>query len=237
MAIDAVYVVGSVGPLADSALRYSLRSLEQWVPFLGEVTIVGSLPPFVTGVRHIPAESTGKHPQENVNRNLLLAFREGFKEDKVLLMNDDFWLLAPWGPESVYHKGLLREAVKSREGNRENYYYQSLAETERVIGNHDALNFELHCPLPVKKLLFTQILEEHVGEQACILLFRSLYGNSLPSSEIAGQLSDNKCYRHWVNPGASQTFVSSDDFATTSQKARMWFEKTYPNPSRRFERI
>lgn len=236
--LGAVYVLGQGDQQADLGLRYSLRSLEQWVNPLGEVTVVGCLPPFLQGVRHIPATDATKSPQANVNSKLLLAFRTGFSEDTVFLMNDDFWLLAPWDANSVYHKGPIRSAIKAREHNRENYYYHALVATERALnarGVLDVLNFELHCPFPVIPSLALQVLEEYANGLECNLLFRTLYGNHLPPCQIAGEISDRKCYRYWAYPAPGQTFISADDIAVCGQKARRWFEKTYPNPSERFE--
>lgn len=232
--MDVVYIIGPYSKWGDNELRFSLRSLEQWMPDLGNIYLVGHCPTFVRNVTHVRVTDPFKNPLANLVYKVRVALGINGLEDFVL-MNDDMWLLDTWQPNWVFHKGQLSTAIEQRGAKGDNYYYRALKDCRTSFiefTGKEPLNFELHCPLFIDRRFALRALDLFFYGADSPGVFRSYYGNLLPDYLRTGEMVDSKISRHWIIPQGKLLFLSADDFAIQGRVARSWFSKTYPDRSR-----
>lgn len=137
--MDAVYRVRPGGQHEE--LRYSLRSLAAWLP-VDRVWIAGWAPEWVRGVSHVPLNPTGSRYLRSL-ANLLAACHAGVSE-RFVLIDDDMFLLRPWG-DGVVHRGDLEEHARVATHD----YRVHMQRAARWLREHGygALSYELHCPM------------------------------------------------------------------------------------------
>lgn len=230
--INVLYVVGNGSSWRDNELRFSLRSLEKFIPDHGTVYVVGHLPSGLKGIVHIPAEDEAKNPIVNVNSKLLLATEKLSHLDEFLLFNDDFWLTGEWQSDTYYYDGTLEGRYSKFAVSADNYYLKAIKETladVHVQSGGVAKNFELHCPILFNVRLLKDVLD--AGDGIGAKLVRTLYCSTVTGLKIQ-EMPDCKLRRDWRTPDSSIACVSADDFAIRSQWAKKWFLKMYPEPSR-----
>ena len=200
------------------------------MPCLDKVYVVGHLPRGLTGIQHIPADDPYSNPVANTNHKVLVAAGAIQDEDSVLLCNDDFWLTATWDSDYCYYDSTLQVRLDENRASGDNYYRRALTRTRDWLaamdGIGEALNFELHCPMPVR----LEEVRKHIQESAEPLLPRSVLGNlgTFPCEPR----QDHKIHRQWKSPPSWVRCVSADDHAIHSQYAKRWFSTKYPNMCR-----
>lgn len=228
-----VYVVGTGSSWRNNELRFSLRSIERFLPGEKEVYLVGHLPPDLTGINHIPAKDVEKHPILNVNFKLLQAARELRHLGRFLFFNDDFWLSSRWdAPHPHYYQGTLQDVIDRFARTDENYYRKSLLETRQSLLNEYSLeprNFEIHCPIEFSPTRLEEVLVNPIGGPA--KLVRTVYC-STTSGILMKSIVDYKLRRAWKAPPAGTPCVSADDFVVHGRWAKHWLMKMFPEPSK-----
>lgn len=222
--MDVVYICRSGD---NEELRYSIRSVEKNLKF-DSLWVVGSAPSWYTG-NLIEVEPKGT--KYAVARSNLKAIA---KSDKIsndfVLMNDDFFIMQPMDSVQIWHGGRLDDKLKYRKVIAPYSSYTGLlSETYTVLRRHglrNALDYELHTPLPMTK----------PGLEAALPyggLWRSIYANM---NNIGGeQHSDVKLYHPEsnlyteINNVETTPYLSSDDasFAILSYE----LNKRFPDPS------
>ena len=156
-------------------LRYSLRSVASHLPD-ATVILAGHRPRWVTGVDHIPV--TQRRPgRENVARILAAVCAHPDVPPEWVLMNDDFYAMAPDPPVPLVYRGPLFDLSAVW---RQGWYATALARTHEVLdgrGVSDPLAYDrVHCPMPVTTAEMREALD---GAGAGPVLHRSLYGNTI----------------------------------------------------------
>lgn len=175
--MDVVYIVRH-DPRNDP-LRYSLRSVATHVPHR-TIWVAGYLPPWVTDVAHVDVPQTATK-YRNSTRNLRVACAHPGISDRFLLMNDDFFVMAPVAGEvPMAHRGPLAEVVdryRRRYGPTRQYTRGMIATAELVarLGCEDPMSYELHMPMVIDKQRMAETID--YGAAIPVLHKRTLYGN------------------------------------------------------------
>lgn len=182
-------------------LRYSLRSLANVEH--GDVFIVGDMPDWVQGVERIP-RGYYVTKWEGLVVDLLRAC-EALPGRQLLLMDDDFYVLAPQ-KVPVYHMGPLLEHAANVVGA----YSRSLRATAEYLmarGIRQPLSYELHVPMLIDGDAMAEVLRPVADRKRPALQARSLYGNL---RHLKGKrIHDVKVRRDRVVPDS--TLLSSND--------------------------
>lgn len=162
-------------------LRYSLRSVEKYVPN-SEIIIAGdTLPDWVTGITQIHVKDIPCKKQLTIRKKILAAL-EYSKE--IFFLNDDYFFLRPVQPENFpyYFHGNVRESGES--GAR------PLKEQLEAKGK-DIKHFDIHVPIIYERDKFRAL---EVFSSECIV--KSMYANfhevpgvAMPDTKINSQQS------------------------------------------------
>lgn len=202
--MDVVYICRKG---ANEELRYSLRSLANIEH--DRVWIFGDCPSWFTG-SHVHVEQFGRK-QGNAKRNLLAACTNSRVSDPFLLMNDDFYIIAPTEP-ALYDRGPSADVIAEYERKHPGgSYTEALKATDELLradGYEDPLSYELHMPMPVHKALMLKVLERVMSDGRTTLQNRTMYGAlaGLPSTTVA----DVKVYGPDDLPPTGAYLSSSD---------------------------
>jgi hypothetical protein len=158
-------------------LRYALRSWAAHLPHV-RVWVVGHLPSWVVGVRHIPmvdVDSAQVHTWAAVRAACL----EPAVSDPFLLCGDHMFVTAVQQDMPILNRGLLRDGEDEKLARVGGAPPARVLQTREILermGYADPLSFELHVPLPMDKAEALRAID--VG----VLLglahhTRTLYGN------------------------------------------------------------
>lgn len=179
--IDVVYPVRAGN--SNDELRYSLRSLSN-LPH-GDVWIVGHMPDWVRGVRHVPTTAAGPKWTATLTNWLTVTDHPAFP-DTFVLMNDDFFVMEPVDALPVWHHGPLADHAAACKPSG---YADGLARTAVLLqatGIEIPLSYELHVPLAVDTDGWRFALEPKRIDLR--LAPRSIYGNL---HDLGGDLHDD----------------------------------------------
>ena len=185
-------------------LRYSIRSVFKYAKD-PRIILFGNKPSWYTG-EFIPIRES-KTKFSNIYDAMVKISESDLVGEKFVLMNDDFFLLEPFDPVSVYHGGLLADKIyKYKKLSRNLVYVNMLQQTYTKlinIGIDNPLDYDIHVPFP----MFKSKLKETIKHKT---LYRSTYGNLANVGGI--EIKDVKVYHS--GPMKAQSF----DYANTGAK-------------------
>lgn len=181
MSVDVVYYVAAEP--RNEELRYSLRSLETNLPDHGRVIVAGYCPEWLTGVEHVPVKAIGQSKWRRALDNFRAALEpRGYgpagPPEQFLLMNDDFYLMWPVGPDGfpVWHAGTTDEQIK-RYGS--GVCRAGMRATAQVMRAHRLgarlYSYELHVPMMMDRARAAAALQMYEGVDPFYI--RTVYGN------------------------------------------------------------
>lgn len=231
--MDYVYILGTGSAWEDNELRYSLRSLEQFAPEVGNIVIVGSCPKWLQNITHIPIGDPGKNKTINVVSKIRAASKSKEISNEFVLMNDDFFFLKYQtyiAPEAIpgfhtyleehpYGKGDQYEALR-----REIFWMQEK-------GIETMWNFDIHYPMVLNKellrFMFT-LFEEDVA-----FFPRTIYGNLFYRDMVEEIQEDYKVFdmKDFFKM-TERPFLSVDDSTPTNHFFQEWLQHKFPHPSK-----
>lgn len=152
-----------------SELKYSLRSVEKFIPQPYEVLIIGDvLPEWLTGVTHITLPDVPGKKQLSIRRKILAALEYA---EEVIFFNDDYFLLRQWDAVPYYWCDMLKRCNET--GARP-------LEKKLTELNKPQKWFDIHYPI-IYKQNFKEASQHF--PQECII--KSMYANYF---EIEGEL-------------------------------------------------
>lgn len=143
-------------------LKYSLRSIEKFLPH-AEVVIMGdNLPEWITGVTQIELSDVPGKKQLSIRRKILAALEYS---EEILFFNDDIYLLKPIDKFPYYYHGYLKNYSES--GSKP-------LEKQLTVMNKPVKHFDGHYPL-----IYDQKFKEvsKLFTEDCII--KSMYANYL----------------------------------------------------------
>lgn len=227
---DILCLVGSVSPWHHEELRYSLRSLCQYLPHR-KMVVVGHAPGWLTGAEHIWCEDRHHMPVRNTLRKLQLAVESGLLASSgFVLWNDDFYLLRRWHADApALADGTLRQRVAQR-GFATPDHEQLLAHTLKMLeaaGFPDALNHDVHRPLTMHPGKVLEMLDRF-GRASVrnVYAWRSAYAalHGIPS-----ELAPNTKQRgHFLPPGEDADLFSASDAVVRQAEFQAWCGVRWP---------
>jgi len=153
--MDALYIFKHSAN-DDFEIRYSLRSVGQFAPYIGKVWIYGDKPEFISAdtsvIEHVPHEATSrvlgvKSPVTNL---FLLLFLSSLIPDlsfEYLFFSDDFYLLKEHRVEEVRKDRYLQD-LSLLSGRGRGMWKDSLWRTHDLLKRlgYSGYNFETHTP-------------------------------------------------------------------------------------------
>lgn len=220
--MDIVYILGTGSTWQDNEIRYSLRSLKHIDH--DRVFVVGERPDWLTNIEHIPADDIyGSQKQRNALHKLSVATMSSVSDD-FILMNDDFFILAPTIIEYA-HKGTLDETLNGRATGR---YLEAIKNT--LVRFPDGFDYSLHIPFIYNKAKLAETIAS-CGEEPVLL--RSVYGNM---HHVGGEqrndvkLHTPRDFRLGKILGFGD-FISTSDTVAGDQGFRTWLHEQFPDPS------
>lgn len=161
---DLVYTYKHTGT---DELRYSLRSVCANADGLfGQVWIVGDLPDWAVGVRHLDARASQGDRYEDVRAKVAAVVKQPELSQTFLLMNDDFYLCRPVTEWAAFHMGstwaLLRRLARNADPHRKwQRTIRATAEWMQQQGHGDVLARQGHRPSLWDKTRLDQALSRY----------------------------------------------------------------------------
>lgn len=251
--VDVVYILGRGSTWQNNEIRYSIRSFEKHFKDLRNIVIVGEKPSFVRGAIHIPASD-----KMNVNKDCRMAIKikAACKDPRVsenfILCTDDTMLLKDLGFEDFtgWHEGrMLYDAEKDMADHKryaENekntdpsrwfeFVYNTGVELEKR-GLPDNNYDRAHCPQPVNKEEFLQVISEWDMENNQYTI-SNIYNNS--SKLFEGKNIDGKNLKVYGHLSMEQLKeVAKDKYCINmndnglNEAMRQFLLTVFPNPSK-----
>lgn len=205
-------------PGKNEELRYSLRSVDKFYPD-ATVWVIGGKPDWYIG-NFIEVKQSGD-PFKNVRAALAVLMSREDIEDKVIIMNDDFFFLERVDDIRVYSSGTLREKIDfNRENRITSSYIRKLHDLNRHCRKYrnPPLDFDLHVPMPINKANLTEIVQDNV-------MWRSNYGNRFVKDSDIVFMQDVKVYSHYKYAFKSYDYLTKKyPFVSTHDDS---FQKVY----------
>lgn len=197
-------------------LRYSLRSLANIDH--GEVFVVGYCPPWLVNVTVL--EGGRARQTYDLTYQHLLSAAKALPGRRLLLVDDDMFILRPVQTMPVLNAGSLRGHAKTKMGA----YGRSMERTAAWLeaqGVTEPASYELHVPLVVDTDIAAGLLPDLAGVQV-----RSMYGNL---AALGGDRIDDVKLRT-AAPLPPGDFVSTSP--ATFRRRRADIAALFPQPSR-----
>lgn len=163
----AVYIVG--GNRDHEELRYSLRSLAANVPDVTQVWVVGTVPPWLKGVRALPLDPA---PEKFANhRRSLAAFAstKGAPREFYLFNEDHYIVERVEGRLPMRHMGPARRWLSDNWRERNTWFRAVRNTTEWLcerLGVEDVPIYEAHTPLLMSRDLVRDALAEYPTDRS-----------------------------------------------------------------------
>lgn len=230
---DLLYVLGTGSLWQNNEIRFSLRSVEKYLPH-ARIFVIGHRPKWIKNVIHIPAEDPHPHKLRNVIAKIKKACMDPRLGERFAVMNDDFFMLKPIEDIKTYHRGTIIGTMR-RHPTRRGYYYEALAATRRFLLDQDLggepLDYGVHAPMIFEKKRARALAS--LTDVAEGLLFRTVYANLrgmggyFRNDVKITDLKDLKTRKF-----KSVDMISSSDGVALNRRFREWLMKKFPDPCR-----
>ena len=178
--VDIAYILGGGSKWDNRELKFSLRSVEKYLPFK-KVFVCGNDPGFlsesVTFIENHPIQKANDKAWAIKEQLLKLCSDDRLSEDFVLL-NDDYFFLRPVTSFPYWHKGELKDAMETLGSG---VYYGHLLATERALfkKRYTTLHFDGHWPIVYNKKKLVEVIQKYNWNIPLGYTLRSLYCNTL----------------------------------------------------------
>lgn len=221
--IDVVYPYKATH--LDLELRYSLRSLDKFMPHK-RVIIAGDKPTCVSRLVRFVRVPRGTDRYQSSTANITAAVEQGVETDEFVVMHDDIFLLRPWIFRHE-NRGTIEEYLAS--GLPQGLYRLHIEWTRDILKAHGVTNpmwFGLHTPTVYERGKLLELIREFRGQR---YLLRTLYHNLFPQPSYRRE--DVKV-RQWLStPPADLDVLSISDTVAASGAFHAWLEAQFPYSS------
>lgn len=231
--LDVVYILGTGSMWNDNEIRYSLRSVDRYLPHRN-VYVIGERLHWFNGITHIPENDPHQNKTANGLHKIFRAASEPEISDPFILMNDDFFFWDFVSEIVPYRRSTISDSMRMHP-TKGGYYYNSLKETKDLLDGLglDDLDFEVHYPA----LFYKENLRNAIRlglRHSKHFLIRSFYHNlyQLPGIETM----DFKI-NSWVDWAFQKNrpnvhLYSVSDFAVGNREIQEWIDRKFPRPCR-----
>jgi hypothetical protein len=165
----------------NNEIRFSIRSVYQYLEGFGKIYIVGEKPDFLEGRIHIqhPDEFSPENADGNIIRKVLRACQDPSVSEKFLFMNDDHLFLKETRVAEIppFHKGDMNSFPQHYYGMnpwRKRLYLNKLALEKYGL---PTLHYDCHTPAIFEKKKFIDAMSRFDYASGIGLTMKSLYGN------------------------------------------------------------
>lgn len=152
-------------------LRYTLRGIQQFVPDVENVFIIGDCPLFLQNIIHIPAENASErhHKQRNIYLKLRIGCQDKRVSDSFAWFCDDHFLLRLFKPNYNY-RTTLQESISNFTIHQT--YRNTLMNTYKVLqGGFDYG----HGPMVLEKEKFVRAMDPVNWDEPWGYAIKALY--------------------------------------------------------------
>jgi hypothetical protein len=226
---DAAYPLGTGSRWNNGELRYSLRSIEQNIPNVGNVFIATStLPSFLNRqtVIHIDRKDNTGRVTTNTFAKALAICRHKDCGEQVLWMNDDILILQPYDVTRYHSRAMYFSAGE---------YGKAMRATVDILNAHgiaDPVNFETHRPVLLQRGRFLELMqtfENRKGPLAWVSLYLNLIRvTATPSYDV-------KVHDQFSEALSTLPVLSTSHGIVKKPEVQKAIDSRFPHPSR-FER-
>jgi hypothetical protein len=179
--VDVVYPLYRAGP----EIRYSVRGLLLHAKNIGRIFIIGDRPKFFDGTKftHIPFKDVNNRPYENVWRKLETIARDERISEKLLWMNDDFYITQPFDASAVPNycrsMDLFEMPILDRPFANLSPYKKTLKRTRDALAKHRMAgrHFGTHQPVNFERQKILATVAEFEEDISNGISFRCCYQN------------------------------------------------------------
>ena len=192
--IDVVYKLGTGSRHNNTELKYSLRSLRNFLP-LRKIYIIGYLPEWVQNVYFIPSgDPLLTNKDGNLINKLILASTHEEITEEFINMSDDQLFLKPCSYDDIKIPYIENKHISPPVDKRLNRWERRLQRTIEELKNKNYSTdcYESHAPCLINKNEYPKILRQYPYEVGQGLCGNTLYYNSLG---VKGQLANDSIYR------------------------------------------
>lgn len=197
-------------------LRFSLRSVEKWMPKL-EVIIVGdTVPDWITGVTHINVPDISNRKQLSIKRKIIAALH--YAKHEIFFMNDDVYLLQKPVLDYYWHGTLKQHTSEVGAG---------ILNNELEILGKQTKDFDGHYPL-VYRQSFIQVMRNFSDDtiiKSAYCNFLGIEGVEMPDCKFAKPEPDE------IIRGAIRVRPAISTGARSLPSVLPYLEKLFPTPS------
>lgn len=223
----------------NNELRYSLRSVERYVPDADVTVVTDSLPAFLNPdhVRHIRCKDGNTYVTMSTLGKMLTAAKQ--LNGELIVMNDDIIFLNPQGDIVPTARGMLKDAP-AISGRKTGEYADAAKNTMRILneaGIPEPFNYATHRPQPVSARAFRRVMEFHFKEYKPLLWY-TFFANR----EGLKPRMTTDCKTHtgeqFMKMVATSDVVSLGNFIGERSslhapgEVRAWLRDRFPFPSR-----
>lgn len=194
--MDILYILGSGSKFKNNELRYSLRTLEKFIPNPSRVIVVGEDPGFLSkAVDFYPMPEAVGNKEYRIAKKIEWACKKDVVTAPFLFMNDDLFLTQSINPETYpyYHKGQLTQDPPK------NSYQKSLHNTDAFLRsqNKTTLHYDVHMPIIYNPEKFLELsgVWQFSKTLASGLVVKSIYSNTFVNPKEAVEIKDVKFSR------------------------------------------
>lgn len=139
-------------------LRFALRSIEKYLTGYRDIWIVGSMPAWATGLRHIPLSDSSdpRNHERNIFRKCMAVWENEEIGGKVLHYHADHLLLSDYVASEFpyyWHRTLLQGAQENQGA-----YRTTLIRTDKLLRSMmlPVKDFDCHCPIVYERKRFIE---------------------------------------------------------------------------------
>lgn len=190
--VDIIIPLGKGSGWDDNELRYSLRSIQQFVSNVGNIYIVGLQPEWLKNVIQVDYPDihiSSKFRNQNILQKILFVIDHYEVSNNFIFTNDDIFFLKDIEPNDLHNfTDCTLQEYLDRNPLLNGIYRRAVLATIQYLreNNLPMQHYDNHTPIIYNKFKFKKIFESIKQE----IIIKSIYGNS-----ITPFIEDNKFYK------------------------------------------
>ena len=163
--IDILIPLGKGTGWDDNELRYSLRSIEQYLDNIGNIYIIGLQPSWLKNVIHVPhpdVHISSKFRNQNILQKILFTIQHYEVSNNFVFTNDDIFFLKELNTDNLmtYTDCTLQQYLERNPLLNGIYKRAVLATIQHLRENNLPMqHYDNHTPIIYNKFKFLQIFE------------------------------------------------------------------------------
>lgn len=198
-------------------LRYSLRSIEKFLPHDEVVIVAENIPDWIVNITWVKVADIPNRKQWSIRKKILVALEYS---EEIFFMNDDIYLLRPMIEIPFYYRGSLKGYAESG---------AKPLQLQLEAMDKSIKNFDIHYPIMYNKYFFNQASESFTEN----IIIKSMYGNY--HNIIGEEISDCKVHNQKSAQLVKQFMYGKPCLSNSQYSLRIVLpvlQDLFPNPSK-----